>query len=696
MKSWKSYKGHNYELLGNKKKFDSTIYTLDIETSSYIILDGKVYPAIYYEELTPKERDRCIKQSNMYIWMFSINEQVYYGRTWEELRLFLTKLYETVPEQKFVFVHNLSFEFQYLKSILTFSDVFARTPHKPMKATCKEFNIEYRCSYMMSNCALAKLPKLFKLPVKKMVGDLDYSLIRHSNTPLTKKELGYCENDCLVVYEYIKYELQTYDDVKHIPVTSTGHVRRELQNLVRRNYSYKRKVAKSVNTLGHIYNLLIQTFAGGFTHANFLYTDLIINNVVSWDFTSSYPFCLCVEKYPMTKFTPCRVKRIEDLKPVFAYLLVVRFTDIHSNYFNNFLSKSKCLRISGQVSDNGRIIKADEIILALTDVDLGVITKAYSFSSYEILESYHATYKYLPIELVNFILDKYVFKTRYKDDKEHELEYAKEKSRFNSIYGMCVTNTVRPEVDFVKGEWVEIPMTNKEILEKLQKEEKDGFLSFSWGVWCTSYARRNLQENIMKLDKDVIYCDTDSLKLAEGYNEDVIKEYNKSVEEKIQRVAEERGIPIEKFKPKDINGVVRTLGVFDCDGVYLEFITQGAKKYAVRKQKNNKETGELEEVLEITVSGVPKSGVACLKGDLNNFRDDLMFDYKNTNKNTLLYCEGQESVLLEDYLGNTLEVNDSTGICILPTSYILGKAEEYMTLLNDSTDRQLFKESLWK
>ena len=198
----------------------------------------------------------------------------------------------------------------------------------------------------------------------------------------------------------------------------------------------------------------------------------------------------------------------------------------------------------------------------------------------------------------------------------------------------------------------------------------------------------------MKLDKYVIYCDTDSLKLAEGYDESVITDYNKSVEERIKRVSEELSIPIEKFKPKDIHGVERTLGVFDCDGVYLEFITQGAKKYAVRKQKKNKETGELEEVLEITVSGVPKSGVACLEGDLNNFRDNLMFDYKNTNKNTLLYCEGQQSVLLEDYLGNKLEVSDKTGICILPTSYILGKAEEYMTLLNDSTDRQKFKEAL--
>ena len=69
---------------------------------------------------------------------------------------------------------------------------------------------------MMSNCSLAKLPKLFKLPVEKKVGDLDYDKIRNSKTELTEKELGYCEYDCLVLYHYIKYELQTYENVKDI------------------------------------------------------------------------------------------------------------------------------------------------------------------------------------------------------------------------------------------------------------------------------------------------------------------------------------------------------------------------------------------------------------------------------------------------------------------------------------------------
>lgn len=684
MKSWREYKDHKYDLEGKRKKFDTTIYSFDIETTSYLILDGEILPAIEYDKLTKKEQERCIKQSNMYIWMFSINTDVYYGRTWEEFKQFLNKLYENSEHLKIVFIHNLAFEFHYLKSILTFDEVFARTPHKPIKAYSKEYNIEFRCTYMMSNCKLANLPKVYNLPVEKKVGDLDYTKIRHSETPLTEKELGYCEYDCLVIYYYIKFLLNFYDSINHIPKTNTGQVREELKSLVRTDYSYKTKVRKAINTDGHIYNLLaFGAFAGGFTHANYLYADEIIYNVTSWDFTSSYPYCLCCFKFPMTKFRYRKIEKAEDMSPHLAYLIVVNFKNIRSKYFNNFISKSKCKSLTSPVADNGRIISAEELEIVLTDVDFKLILQAYEYESYEIKESYYSVYKYLPKKLINFILDKYVSKTRYKNDPDHEIEYAIEKARFNSIYGMTVTNDIRDTVDFKDGEWLIIPFTNEDTDEQLEKRYKDGFLEFSWGVWTTSFARTNLQYNIMKVDEYQCYADTDSMKVREGYDINVIEKYNKEVLKRLKRVSEELEIPYEKFAPKDIKGIEHPLGVFDNDGVYKEFITQGAKKYAYRDSKNE---------LHITVSGVPKSGVACLKGDLNNFRNDLVFDYSHTNKNTLMYSEGQLSVELEDYLGNKYKVTDESGICLLPTTYVLGKAEDYMELLNQSTDRYKYKE----
>ena len=247
---WNKYNGvgHEPNIKGKRKFYDNNIYTFDIETSSYFILDEKVYPAIKYDNLSEKEKQRCIKRSHMYIWMFGINDIVYYGRTWDELKLFLKRVNDHIGDLKYVFIHNLAFEFQYLKSNFHFDEVSARKSHKVITAIMKDYNIMLKCSYMMSNVALKYLPKMFQLPVEKKVGDLDYNLIRNPNTPLSEVELGYCEYDCLVLYHYILKELEVYDDVKHIPTTNTGKVRRELQDLVRTNFKYKRVVNKAINT----------------------------------------------------------------------------------------------------------------------------------------------------------------------------------------------------------------------------------------------------------------------------------------------------------------------------------------------------------------------------------------------------------------------------------------------------------------
>lgn len=196
----------------------------------------------------------------MYIWMLSINDVVYYGRKWEELRNFLNLIDYEKRARKIIFVHNLAFEFEFLINEFEFEEVLARKSHKVMKCKLKEFNIEFRCSYMMSNCALKRLPDLYGLKVEKMVGDLDYNKIRISSTPLNKKELKYCENDCLVIYEYIKYEKTNYENVYKIPLTNTGQVRRELKQKIYKDYNYKKKVKKAINTDPHIYNLLQDAF----------------------------------------------------------------------------------------------------------------------------------------------------------------------------------------------------------------------------------------------------------------------------------------------------------------------------------------------------------------------------------------------------------------------------------------------------
>jgi hypothetical protein len=186
----------------------------------------------------------------------------------------------------------------------------------------------------------------------------------------------------------------------------------------------------------------------------------------------------------------------------------------------------------------------------------------------------------------------------------------------------------------------------------------------------------------MKLDEDVIYCDTDSIKLISGYDKKVIDDYNKSVIKRIENVSKKLNINLYKFAPKDIKGKSRMIGLFDDDGHYDEFITQGAKKYAVKE--NDK--------IKITVSGVPKSGSKALK-KLSDFKDNFVFKYEDTGKQLVSYVENQEPIEVIDYKGNKNIQLDVSGCCLVPTTYELGKALDYAELVTENTSqRSLYKE----
>ena len=695
MLKWTRYKGHIPKKEKETSKYSQTIYTFDIETTSYFVIDGKVHVSddyLLYEKRERQNSARCL----MYIWQLSIDDIVYYGRTWNELKSFLDKIEFYDPNIKHFWIHNLAFEFQFLKSQFSFKEIFARKRRIPITATMTDYNIEMHCTYFLSNVKLADLPKIYKLDVKKMVGDLEYNKIRTPLTKLTKKELKYCENDCLVLYHYIKKELETYKLVEKIPLTNTGKVRRELKERVMNNKNYITKVRKLITDDPKIYDTSIFTFQGGYTHANYLYTSHVVKDVDSYDFTSSYPYCLTTHLYPMTPFKKCNIKKFSDMHPTFAYMIHIKFYKIKSKYYNNIISKSKCVKCIKPKVDNGRIISADMIETYLTDIDLNLIRTAYEFESYEIIESYYSKYGYLPKELIEFILEKYVIKTEYKGVEEKYLEYMIEKGKFNAIYGMCVTSVIDDEVLYDDNlDWTIKELNNSDIIEKLKENKKRGFLMFEWGVWTTSHGRNNLLRCLLKLDDYVIYADTDSLKLSPGYDKRIIDYYNSYVKKKVEKASIDLKIPIYKYAPKDIKGKSHMLGLFenendsDYNHCYKEFITQGAKKYAYLSRDYNKEKGVFEDKFHITVAGVPKEkGALCIKKSLSEFKDDLVFDYKTVGKKLICYVDDEEERDIIDYQGNLYHASDKTGISVLPNEYTLSKSDEYVQLLSDSVERR--------
>ena len=83
-----------------------------------------------------------------------------------------------------VYIHNLSYEFQFIRKWFNWSKVFAIDKRKPVRASTKD-GIEFRCSYILSGYSLRNLPTK---KYAKLDGDLEYNKLRLPSSKITDDE----------------------------------------------------------------------------------------------------------------------------------------------------------------------------------------------------------------------------------------------------------------------------------------------------------------------------------------------------------------------------------------------------------------------------------------------------------------------------------------------------------------------------
>ena len=177
------------------------------------------------------------KFSFMYVWAFGIGdkEQEYcYGRTWQEFQQlcnYLVRFYSlNLNKRLVIYVHNLGYEFEFMKHYFKWEQVFSIKSRKPIKAVTID-GLEFRDSYILSGLNLELTAKnLNNHKLEKLVGDLDYQLIRHEQTPLTEQELKYLQYDVKIILAFINEELEEFKSLSNIPTTNTGKVRRYVKH----------------------------------------------------------------------------------------------------------------------------------------------------------------------------------------------------------------------------------------------------------------------------------------------------------------------------------------------------------------------------------------------------------------------------------------------------------------------------------
>ena len=659
--------------------------SFDIETSSFYNEDGE-------------------KRACMYIWQMGFNGTVIYGRTWEEWLNCLEQLVDYLQldetHRLIIYVHNLGYEFQFIRKFFDWDKVFAIKQRRPVYALCK--GLEFRCSLFLSNYALAYIGDnlLHKYPVKKLVGDLDYSKLRHSKTPLTEQELAYCINDVKVVMSYIQEKIEQDGDITKIPLTNTGYVRNycrkecffegipeddeEGRKRVLMNY---RAIMKSLQIESkEEYEQMQRAFMGGFTHASALYSGKTMYDVGSADLTSSYPYAMVAQYYPMTKGE--FIGKVEDDK-LFNYylnkyccLFDVEFTNLKpSEEYENPLSYSRCKITGNYIVNNGRVVSADKMITTLTELDFDTVQKFYTWDSIKVFNMRIYQRGYLPRALIIAVLDLYEKKTSLKGIEGKEIEYLVSKNMINAAFGMMVTAVVRDEYNYADEWFKELADADSQLAD--YNKNFNRFLYYGWGVWVTAHARHNLFSAIYEFKNDYVYADTDSIK-GINFNDhlDYFKKYNDKVFSDLLKMCNHYKIPFSKCKPKTKNGVEKLIGVWDMEDGYEMFKTVGAKRY-IYVERNGK--------LNLTVSGLNKKHAVPWLLEEYNGDIDLIFERfgegffvpaGHTGKMSLTYIEDETYGTLVDYQGNVGVYNELSSVHMEPQSYFMSLVGDYIKYLN--------------
>lgn len=630
--------------------------------------------------------------SFMYVWQFQIEEYTVKGRTWEEYFDFLSVLMDAINQIRqdeklelnpflVIWVHNLAYEWQFLSGLYPFrnDECFFRDVRKPIY--CRMYDtFEYRCSYIQTNMSLAALCKQTGVKQKLSGQKFDYDKIRFPWTELSEFEQEYTTVDVESLVQAMKYRVSRGgDNLQTVPITSTGYVRRECKNALKDRFLDLRELKPGEKE----YRLLRKAFRGGNTHANRYYVNQIVSDVYSYDISSSYPTQQLTHPFPIR---PYKWLDLSQRTPAKRFERVLTFIGlgysvVGTYQFKNFrlknhrepipyISLSRCQAMGTEdiplKVDNGRILECGYVEISMTEIDLQIVMDQYAFDSMDVLECMVAQQDLLPAEYREVIQNYYNRKTALKGDNTEDGKYIymKSKNMLNAVYGMSATDPVHQDITYTNGDFT-ISGYEDFSPDELLKLLKNAAFPYQWGVVTTALARKQLQDAIKLCGDRIIYCDTDSVKVKGPVNIDVLND-------KLRRTAIQ-----QKAFADDMNGDRHYIGLFEDDGHYDRFITQGAKRYAYESSGK----------LGVTVAGVSRkinetTGVsfACeeLK-KLENFKVGMT--WRKAGGTISVYNDNADFDYTDPESGKAVHI--SKNVAIIPSTYVMTYSRDYSLLLDE-------------
>lgn len=573
-------------------KYATDYAVLDTETSHTDILTGWVYQ-----------------------WAVKIKKTYIYGRTPEELIELLNIIAERykLGEKKrlIIYIHNASYDLQYLKHYLRSYDPKAQflaiDPHSII--ICDILGFRILCSYKLTNLSLAALAKNYAKTYDKAVGEIDYNVVRYQDQELTQEDWFYMFSDVAAQDDGIRGYLETmgYKYAFEAPFTSTGFVRTSCRKAAKGAEDWREEFLKGRLTL-EMYNLCRWAFMGGVCIASFMYANHTIRSdkLRHVDFTSSYPARQYLDYAPTG--APSWYGEIddrdefEDLLGEYCCIFELTLFDvkIKKGVTAPCIPSSKCIGLINPLRLNGKIVSADQLIIAVTELDYKWIRKQYDARDMKVDKM--LTFKrgvmpdWLKEEVFTYFSNKCTF------DDSNPLR-AKSKALLNSIYGMTATAIIRDEYEIDAEGCFNKKLYDDPAAEQQKKLDKyyrsyNSFMPYQYAVYTTAWARDALYTMIECVGyENFLYCDTDSVFYIETPE-------NAEKMQKYTLYCKERAISAGAFVGN------KYLGLPEDEPPIRAFRALHSKCYAM--EEFNKKTGEYE--LQVVIAGIPKKSTKWFDG----------------------------------------------------------------------------------
>lgn len=667
--------------------------------------------------LYSKKYDRPL--ATMWHWQIGLDDLTITGRTWSEFQKCIDMIDEKAERSGAIllmWIHNASFEFQFIKGLLEWStkedgspDIFAKTDRDIVYF--KYGNIEFRDSSILTQMPLKSFKKNFNTKVGKLTDDLDYSLPRHSETPITDHELAYCINDVQVLTSFFHTYIKPFflDNGYKIPLTATGIVREEMK----RNFSecdgkYKREYRKKIRYCmpsKRLYLAIRQFgFRGGLTHANTsACNDLLEEQLHSLDLKSAHPSHELQDKMPMRyvrknkkywrHFVEHTLDKVEDL----GFFACFKFYNIRAKGWHCLESKNKLVSHSSDcIFENGRLASGSWIEVCLMELDYLNYLDLYEWDD-DLTECeyiYTTEKEYLP-DFMRKTICHYFYEK--ENQPKESLEYGAAKRKLNSTFGFTATGLVEAELVYNPVKKTFEPSNKIKTYDYLTKNL---LLLPQWGMQIAAGSRRDICRALAVTGCSSIYYDTDSDKIRhfERYKDWFDSFNNKKMEKN-------RNMNLYGYDPK----IFERLGCFEEEYVTdpYGFKVLGAKRYIV------KHDGEV----QVTISGMKKGSLEkyCQthwiddKGEIRKieegeqreginiwdfFQNGMKLPKEDSQKTTTSYTDFAIDETLVDYTGREANIHEESCVAIIDIPFKM-KVDldflEWIIIRREERKNQIYK-----